>query len=312
MMRRSLYPFADPLAKFRCFADGDDPADPGAGGGAGGDPGAADPGANGGGSGDDPGAAPPAPVAAPDWRDKQIAKQTRQLHEERARKAELEAENARLRELADAASRRAPVADPAAPPPAAPPPEPRRAAEPTPPVTEADVRRKIEVENMDRVLRAEYATVLPTIMENLGRFDVAERNAIVGDALNTDDPAYVMSVVGADPAKLAELADLPPGRRQAALIKIAMTKTAAPPKPSRPSGAPPPVDPVRGTGGGTPPATATDLYDERFNFSNYYKGPKEIDPEKAADDAWFAERQRQKRESTGRPWSVGGTGGPRR
>jgi hypothetical protein len=140
---------------------------------------------------------------------------------------------------------------------------------------------------MDLSLRENYGKELPDVLKNLGVLDENERLLVIRDALNTDDPAYVMSVVGKDPEKLQQLVEMPQGRRQAELIKVALGKTAAkilPPK--RPSGAPEPPAGGRAPAGGAEPSGGN-IYDDKIS-----------------DDAWYAARAEQKRNSKGRPWSV--------
>ena len=118
----------------------------------------------------------------------------------------------------------------------------------------------------------------------------------------------------------AQLLDMTGPRRQAALIKLVMEKqkpvvTAEGAKPvepvKRPSGAPPPPS-ENPRGAGAAPAASDNLYDPIYQFPNYYSGNNGIDEEKRRDEEWYARRQEQKRNSVGRPWSVGGkvgTGG---
>jgi hypothetical protein len=167
---------------------------------------------------------------------------------------------------------------------------------------------------MQETIRANYAKEWPEVFDNLQKLGGVS-NDLMDAILATDDPAYVLITLGKDPAKVQDMVDMPSARRQAALIKIALEKTAKsaePPKTpaKRPSGAPPPPSGQPPGRGGSPPAGQVDLYDERLQFSNYYKGPRDPDPERNADDAWYAERERQKRESRGRPWSIGGKAGP--
>jgi len=120
----------------------------------------------------------------------------------------------------------------------------------------------------------------------------------------------VFATLGKDPSKIQDILEMSGARRQAALIKIGMEKPAAGATPpvARPSGAPPPPAGISQRGSAPPPSGGS-LYDERYEFKNYYRDPRTPEPEYAADQQWFAERQRQKRESHGRPWSVGGTTG---
>lgn len=308
---RIKYPYPEFHNPLICLTDGDAPPDPtgGAGApqpGAGGDtPPNPDPAA--GAAPPDGGATPPVPppaAAAPQpdpnaWKDKQIDRQHRKIKEletQAAKAAELEAENARLRELA---SRTAPAAAPppagtpqAAPPPAATAPVATPAAAPTDAIAKA--RFDIEVENLTKQVTTEPEW--PTVAANLQKM-----GGIPPDVMNgifaSDDPALVLMTLGKDPNKFQEILDLPPQKQTAALIKIGMEK-AAPKPPARPSGAPPPVAPVvGGQGGQGPVVTSGDIYDPKF------EGKADLDAD------WYRLRAQQKRESKGRPWSYGGTGG---
>lgn len=288
-----------------CFAEGDPPADPPAA------PGSGDPPAGGGGAppgetppgeppaagGEPPpaGAAPPAP--ATDWRDRQIDRQHRKIKElegQASRAAELAAENERLKQLVEARDRTAPPAPGAAP--AAPAPAPSPASRPEPAsagVTEEAVRFKIDVENLTAKLQTDHAKEWPEAAKNFEKVGGIPPT-LMQDILGTDDPAFVLIQLGKNPEKYQNLLDLPPARQRNELFKIAQEKTAPPPAPPKPSGAPAPVGHI------APPASAApagsiNLYDD-----------------KVEDDRWYAERMRQKRESQGRPWSFGGRSGAAR
>jgi len=321
MRIRYPYEFHNPLI---CLANGDPPPDPAGGAGAppaaaGGDtPPNPDPAAGASPADGSPPVQPPV-VAAPQpdpnaWKDKQIDRQHRKIKEletQAAKAADLEAENARLRELAGrtapAAPPVAPGAPPAAPPVTATPPAPAAPAAPTDAIAKA--RFDIEVENLTKQVTAEPEW--PTVAANLQKMGGVPPDVMNG-IFASDDPAFVLMTLGKDPNKFQEILDLPPQKQTAALIKIGMQQTAPKP-PVRPSGAPPPVAPVVGGAGGQAPVTGSvDLYDPKMQMA----GPplKEFESVKwnpradEYDPAWYAERARQKRESTGRPWSLSKTG----
>ena len=314
MRIRYPYEFHNPLI---CLADGDPTPDPAGGSGdapppVGGDgtpP--ADPAAGAALPDGTPPAPPTPPAADPNaGKDKQIDRQHRKIKDlepAASRAAEVEAENARLRELA---ARTAPAAPPVAPgaPPAAPP---VAAAPPAPaaPVAAADLVAKarfdLEVENLTKQVTAEPEW--PTVAANLQKMGGVPPDLMNG-IFASDDPAHVLMTLGKDPNKFQEILDLPPQKQTAALIKIGMEKIAPKP-PVRPSGAPPPVAPVVGGQGGQGPSVGlVDLYDPKMQMAGA------THPEAPAwrlntsadqyDAAWFAERARQKRESVGRPWSL--------
>lgn len=99
--------------------------------------------------------------------------------------------------------------------------------------------------------------------------------------LATDDPARVLYELGNNPDEYHRIMELPPARRLAEMVKIAIKP--APKK--KVSEAPPPVDQVQGTGG--PRGGSVNLYDDKID-----------------DDSWYAVRKAQKdkrwREKNGR------------
>lgn len=328
-----LFPI-DPSLRHILSADGDPPADGGSAGAGGGDPlagagGAPDPNNPPGGAPAAAGGASPQGGWTQEAYEKQIGRQHRrnkELETEVERLKGIEAENARLRELAAAAVIR-PGAQPAAGAPPAQPAAPSAPAAPAAPaqptMSEAqireDERRKDGIRRLGESIdnTAEYAKLWPEVQENfkkIGQLPVE----LMDQILATDDPAYVMITLGKDPVKLQQALDMAGPRRQAVLLKIAMEKAPAadPSKGKRPSGAPPPPTGLPGGGGGTQPTGHVDLYDPKMQMAGPPTPdgaliPRNLEADKF-DEAWYAERQRQKRESTGRPWSIGGTAGPRR
>jgi hypothetical protein len=331
------FPFIDRVNPFICSADGDEPPKPGEGdGGDKGAGGGGDPPKAGGAAGAEPtdeekAAAAAAPAAAAPkagepaqdgWKDKQIDRQHRkikQLEAQAGKEAELAAENQRLKDLLEARSR-----DPAKPGEGAPaekPPAPvakpaetvRQPVGPADPVAQA--RFQIEVEQVTKQLNsAEYAKEWEVGVRNfqtLGGVDPAVMTRI----LATDDPAYVLVQLGKDPEKYQEILDLPDAKQQNALTKISLEKSAKPPAPKpKPSNAPEPPAHIGGgggggDGGGAPGGIIPDQ-DDRVPMpapgvpaQNKY-GSSEY------DEAWYAARREQKRNSQGRPWSIGGKAGP--
>lgn len=115
-------------------------------------------------------------------------------------------------------------------------------------------------------------------LQELGGFTPEDMTFLL---LGTDDPARVMHELGTKPETYQKLMDMTPERRKAEFVKIASA-----PKPKKAvSDAPPPIDPIRGGAG----AQDDDIYDDK---------------KKMTDEQWYAARQKQKRNSTGRPWSV--------
>ena len=289
--------FRDPALKYVCSAEGDPPPAEGSGG------------------APAPAATPPQPDAVatpPDggdiaakpgdgWTPEAYQKQLnsevarrKALESDNARLRALEQENQRLRELADAAARRS---DPAAAPPT-PAPAPTPAPTPAPASDDARVNARVEeellkrqVQDLQANIQANYADKWQAVLANFERVGGIPPD-VMTQLLATDDPAYVLTTLGTNPSQIQDVLDLPPAKRQAALIKIGLAKgsAGAPPAP-KPSGAPPPPEPVGARGSGGAPPT-----------DNIY------DPD-LSDDDWYAIRQRQKRESEGRVWSFGGNRG---
>jgi len=247
---------------------------------------------------------PPAepPVEAkpprPTWQEVELGQTRRQLEENRAQMDRMRDENRRLAELAQAAER----PPSAAPPPS--PPEPRVALPQQPEFRRAvdeEVAQRIRNEkaaDLDLALKRDFAEDYQAIVNNFANIQDSIK-LMFGDIMATDDPVYVAATIGRDPSHIQQLRDLPAARRMAELIKIAMNK----PKPTavaaqvavaRPSEAPPPPTMAPAGGGPTLPASAVNLYDERFEFNKYYNGDLRLEQER--DAVWYEERSRQKRE----------------
>lgn len=73
--------------------------------------------------------------------------------------------------------------------------------------------------------------------------------------LETDDPHGVMHELGQNPAEYQRIVDLPPLRRHGEFVKLAIkaqaSRVAAGGSQKRPSAAPPPIEPIGGSGGET-------------------------------------------------------------
>lgn len=313
--------FLDPTLRLICNAEGDNLPEGGAGSDPPKPPGATPPPKDAAGDAPKGDEAPLDPEAARSagWTkealEKQVARQHRKMKEQEAQLAELaeiRAENQRLQDLARTAANRGAIAsDPnagdsaRATPPSPPPP-------PAPATTDMKALREqakfdVQVEALTEQVKGNYATDWPVAYENYSKVigsNTQVMNEIVAQVLATDDPAYVLVTLGKDPSKLQDVLDMSGPKRQAALIRMAMDKpdpkAAEPPK--RPSGAPPPPSGDHQRGGAPPSGSGLNLYDEKLEFKNYAGN---LDAEKDADEAWYAERQRLKRESKGRPWSIG-------
>jgi hypothetical protein len=299
-----IHRFFEEFHAFRCLADGDPPPPPpgGAGGASppsGGDPsppGETPPGTP---PTDATGATPPPPSpvpaeAPPDWRDKQLARQHRQLKEEQDRNAAIAAENERMRQLLEARQRADAGATGGTPPPPSPPPPP--ASAPTAPDNSVAVARlQLEIEQVDKRLNTEYAEDWKVARERIAAVGNIPPE-LMQTILATDDPAYVLVQLGKKPEVYQEILDLPPAKQATAVVKMGLEKAAAAARaaaatvPPKPSDAPPPVQHLGGGGGAAPPGTV-DLYDPKLASPEY-------------DARWFDERARQKRESKGRAWSI--------
>jgi hypothetical protein len=246
------------------------------------------------------------------WRDRQMGRQYRQIKErddKLGRLTELEAENNRLRELAQAGTRTQPSANSGQvePTPPAPSPQPRvMASQPTsaPANVMAEARMQVKVEELSAKLQENPEWT--AVHANFTRIGGIDPN-VVSDLLDTDDPVHVMMTLGRDMNRYQQILDLPEGRRRAALIKIGMEPGQKPkeePKP-RLSTAPQPLGGLP-SGGSPPPETiADDIYDTKYNYKPGEYNSTEEAQNRANDAAWFAARRRQKAESQGRVWSPG-------
>lgn len=230
----------------------------------------------------DPPAPDPAKIDPPkpptkDWRDKEMARRSRRIDEERARAEELSAENKRLRDLAESLTRQQ-QPDPAKPdaaPPVARPADPERR------FTQAEVQAEAARIAADNEFKRDFNGAYEA---GAGKFGKAKMDEAIGRiselggmdydhlqmVLATDEPGKVLYELGAKPEEFQRIMDLPFNRRVAEFVKMGL-KTAAAPAPKKPSGTPPPVEPIGGLGG-----VADDRYSEKID-----------------DAAWFAAEEKR-------------------
>lgn len=265
------------------------------------------------------------PSPKPDWRDKELnrkhakLKTTEQERDaERVKNAEIAAENERLRQLVEAANRRAPVAGEAE--------RPAAVAERVAPVAPAKpaqsdderiaakaaqiVAQQTAEQQMDAAVakgKADFGAKWDASIENLRSLGGFDQDTLMG-ILATDDPAKVLYELGHDPGDGNEPAyirvmQLPPAKRLNELAKIALKTSNAPPA-KKISDAAPPVEPIV-QGGTAAREKPFDIYDQKIVPGSWEKSPFEVmkmDSE-ANDDKWYAARAEQKKNSKGRPWS---------
>ena len=225
-----------------------------------------------------PAAESPAPTEPPpvtpktDWRDKELSRRKRRMDELATHAQEVEAENKRLRDLAESLTRQTPPnpANPDAtqPPPRQPAPDPERRY--TKAELEAEARRIAAENDFKRDFNGAYEAGA----DKFGRDKMDEAIGRISDlggldydhlqmVLATDEPGKVLYKLGAEPEEFQRIMDLPFNRRVAEFVKMGL-KTA--PAPKAASKTPPPVEPISGGGG--------DAGDHRFK-------------DKMSDDEWF-------------------------
>jgi hypothetical protein len=251
----------------------------------------------------DAGAEPSEWDKAPDWTKKQINRQHGKIKTLEQRVAEVEAENRRLQELAEAQRRAAPADTAApAPSPAAPAAVPQPTPRPAAPAAISDddpvvLRKAQELDTARQYQRGlvelnakgeeAYGAKWPKVLEDIKSFGGFDQFTLE-QIMTTDNPHKVLFELGSKPELYQRVIDptLSPAKRLTEFVKIATTQ-APTPKAKEPSGAPIPVETVGGRGGAAPEG---DVYD-----------PKLASDEKDPD--WYRIRAEQKRNSRGRPWS---------
>lgn len=214
----------------------------------------------------------PAPVDLPvvkpesqaaDWKDKELKRKHRQVQEAKQRERELQAQL----DDANALLARAAGSDNAAPEPRATPP----VAQDVVPRSEvqAEAKRIVAADDfnrqcndLDKSGKAAYKDEWPKIAETLTTLGGFSQEEMIG-VLATDDPAKVLYELGKDPDKYHEIKELPPAKRLAAMVKIALpdNKPAA-----KPSSAPEPVEPVTGRGG-----HVTEELDDKMSDDDWHR-----------------------------------------
>lgn len=219
------------------------------------------------------------PVHKPDWRDKELGRRKRRLDEEVTARQAVEAENKRLRDLAESLSRPSPP-DPANP--DAPPSAPRQMSGErvyTQAELDAEADRRANLKSAQTTFERDFASAVASantkfgkdkVNEAIGR--ISELGGLDVDHLNlvlaTDDPGKVIFELGSKPEEFQRIMDLPFPKRAVEFTKMGLeTKTPA----RKPSNTPPPVEPLGGSGGTT---------DDRYN-------------DKADDAAWFAAEEKR-------------------
>lgn len=244
------------------------------------------------------------------WRDRQIGRQHRKLKEgdeKLTRAQEIEAENQRLKQLAEAGAKKSRESEPADT--QAPPRQPLSTPVGTPADLKAQARFEVQVERLGAELLEKHTDEWRSAHANFERVGGVTPE-VLSAVLDTDDPAYVMLKLGKNMGEYQRILDLPEGRRRAALIKMGMEPAQAPPpKPDKkPSAAPaprtdalPPGSAAPPEGGFDPDADCRVTADENMQYSpsaDKYRSDTH-------DREWYRKRIEQKRNSRGRPWSVG-------
>lgn len=199
-----------------------------------------------------------------DWRDRQIARQHRQLQEERRQKDELasslQAAQEMLNRLAGDGEPPAGGSRPA--------PSQSDAGQPT---TQEEIEAaanrvvaerefKTSANNAFAAGAERYKEKWPEVLDTLktlGGFNEEEMKQI----LSVDDPAKVLYEFGTNPDKYQEIMDLPAAKRFTEIVKLGMAATKVP---KRPSGAPPPEARVTGHNQGDPLALSDELDDDEW------------------------------------------------
>lgn len=208
------------------------------------------------------------PAAAPkeDWKDKELRRKHAQNQQTKRRLEEVERENADLRAIADRSGKKPDAAAGAG------------ETAPAAGLTQEDVDRAAarqiaerdfnnEANKADQAGRKNYKDwdKATDTLKTLGGFDPETMQSL----LATDDPAKVLHTLGSKPDEYHRVMDLPPAKRLAEMIKMALP---APKQKNPPSKAAAPVAPV----GARTRQGGTDLRDD------------------LSDDDWYARRRAQK------------------
>jgi hypothetical protein len=227
---------------------------------------------------------PPAPPVAeeppahkPDWRDKELGRRKRRLDEEVAARQTVEAENKRLRDLAESLARQAPAepADGQQPPPA-----PRQPQERvyTQAELEAEADRRANAKFQETSFKNDFDGAYRAGSSQFGKAKMDEAIGRISElggldydhlqmVLGTDDPSKVLYELGSKPEEFQRIMDLPFNKRVVEFAKMGLKTEPA----RRPSNTPPPVEPIGGGGG---------------NVDNRYRDDVE-------DAAWFAAEEKR-------------------
>ena len=218
------------------------------------------------------------PAHKPDWRDKELGRRKRRLDEEVAARQTVEAENKRLRDLAESLSRQAPVELADGPPP---PPAPRQPQERvyTQAELDAEADRRATVKVQQTVFQNDFDSAYRSGSSQFGKAKMDDAIARISElggldydhlqmVLGTDDPSKVLYELGSKPEEFQRIMDLPFNKRVVEFAKMGL-KTETPAR--RPSNTPPPVEPIGGGGGA---------------IDNRYRDDVE-------DAAWFAAEEKR-------------------
>lgn len=202
-----------------------------------------------------------------DWRDRELRRKHAQIKEKDRKLAERDQEIADLRTLAESSTTEgtAPSVVPTKPLAQMSQPEIQKAAQQLRDQERYQEQLASTNTNGEKAYGAEWNKSLDRLTQ-FGTIDPQDMTAI----LNTDNSAKVLYELGKNPAEYQRILDLPPARRLNEYVKIAMKEN---PKAPQPSKAPAPVDAVKPRS--TPQMGLRDDMD---------------------DDAWFAQRRKEKRE----------------
>lgn len=222
--------------------------------------------------------APDTPTHKPDWRDKELGRRKRRVDEESARATAAEARAKAAEDLVVSLARQPPAETPEG---QQPPPERRQPQERvyTQAELDAEADRRAEIKANNQTFQRDFDSAIQAANKSYGKDKVNEAIARISElggldvdhlnlVLATDDPGKVIFDLGSKPEEFQRIMDLPYARRAVEFTKMGL-KSETPAR--RPSGAPPPVEPIGGSGGNS---------DNRYN-------------DKADDAAWFAAEEKR-------------------